>query len=141
MKKLIKLLLVSILIGMGTCCYAKKYKHDYEGVIEKFQYYDFSTRIKYSTNTREYFVDFEDEEGLILKDKIDTIISEVIKEMQSVYTLQDWAINYPNVYSDFKCRIYEKVTNEFPDVDFRMIKMRFYWSCSSNITVYKYENK
>ena len=141
MKNLIKLLLVSILIGMGTCCYAKKYKHDYYGVIEKLQYYDFSTRIKYSTNTREYFVDFEDEEGLILKDKIDTIISEVIKEMQSVYTLQDWAINYPNVYSDFKCRIYERVTNEFPDVDFRMIKMRFYWSCSSNITVYKYENK
>ena len=135
MKKLIKLLLVSILIGMGTCCYAKKYKHDYEGVIEKLQYYDFSTRIKYFTNTREYFVDVEAIEkgdGLNLFFEIDGLISDVIKEMQSIYTLQDWTINYPNVYSDFECRVYEKVTNEFPDVDFRMIKMRFYWSCSSN---------
>lgn len=136
-------MVLSILIGMGTCCYAKKYKHVYTGVVEKFQYYDFSTQIKYSVNTREYFVDLEDEEdgeGVILHDEIDTIISEVIKEMQSMYTLQDWSINYPNVYSDFECRIYDKVTTEFSNVDFRMIKLKFYWSCSSNITVHKYED-
>ena len=77
---------------------------------------------------------------MILSDEIDTIISEVIKEMQGVYTLQDWRINYPNVYSDFECKIYDKVTSEFPNVDFRMIKVRFYWSCSSNINVYQYED-
>ena len=143
MKTIIRFLVLSILIGISTCCYAKKYKHVYTGVVEKFQYYDFSTQIKYSVNTREYFVDLEDEEdgeGLILQDEIDTIISEVIKEMQSMYTLQDWSINYPNVYSDFECRIYDKVTTEFSNVDFRIIKVRFYWSCSSNITVYKYED-
>jgi hypothetical protein len=143
MKTIIRFLVLSILIGMGTCCYAKKYKHVYTGVVEKFQYYDFSTYIKYSTNKLEYFVDLEDEEdgeGVILQDEIDTIISEVIKEMQSMYTLQDWSINYPNVYSDFECRIYDKVTTEFSNVDFRIIKVRFYWSCSSNITVHKYED-
>ena len=77
---------------------------------------------------------------MILSDEIDTIISEVIKEMQSMYTLQDWSINYPNVYSDFECRIYDKVTTEFTNVDFRMIKVKFYWSCSSNINVYQYED-
>lgn len=135
MKTIIRFLVLSILIGMGTCCYAKKYKHDYTGVVEKFQYYDFSIHIKYSTNIREYFVDIEDEEdgeGVILHDEIDTIISEVIKEMQSIYTLQDWSINYPNVYSDFECRILDKVNDEFPNVDFRMIKVRFFWGCSSN---------
>jgi hypothetical protein len=143
MKTIIRFLVLSILIGMGTCCYAKKYKHVYTGVVEKFQYYDFSTYIKYSTNKLEYFVDLEDEEdgkGVILSDEIDIIISEVIKEMQSMYTLQDWSINYLNVYSDFECRIYDKVTTEFPNVDFRMIKLKFYWSCSSNITVHKYED-
>ena len=143
MKRIIRFLVLSILIGMSTCCYAKKYKHVYSGVVEKLQYYDFSIHIKYSTNTIEYFVDIEDEEdgeGVILQDEIDTIISEVIKEMQGVYTLQDWRINYPNVYSDFECRIYDKVTFEFPNVDFRMIKVRFYWSCSSNINVYQYED-
>ena len=143
MKTIIRFLVLSILIGISTCCYAKKHKHVYTGVVEKFQYYDFSTYIKYSTNKLEYFVDLEDEEdgkGVILSDEIDTIISEVIKEMQSMYTLQDWSINYPNVYSDFECRIYDKVTTEFSNVDFRIIKVRFYWSCSSNITVYKYED-
>ena len=143
MKTIIRFLVLSILIGMGTCCYAKKYKHVYTGVVEKFKYYDFSTQIKYTTNKLEYFVDHEEKEdceGVILQDEIDTIISEVIKEMQSMYTLQDWSINYPNVYSDFECRIYDKVTTEFSNVDFRIIKVRFYWSCSSNITVYKYED-
>ncbi len=135
MNRLFRFLILSILIGVGTCCYAKKYKHVYTGVIEKFQYYDFNIHIKYSTNMREYFVDIEDVEngeGLILSDEIDTIISEVIKEMQSMYTLQDWSINYPNVFSDFECRIIEKVNNEFSKIDFKLIKVKFYWGCSSN---------
>ena len=143
MKTIIRFLVLSILIGMSTCCYAKKYKHVYSGVVEKLQYYDFSIHIKYSTNTREYFADIEameNDDVVIVADEIDSLISEVIKEMQSVYTLQDWRINYPNVYSDFECRIYDKVATEFSNVDFRMIKVGFYWSCSSNITVHKYED-
>ncbi len=92
---------------------------------------------------KEYFADIEameNDDAVIVADEIDSLISEVIKEMQGVYTLQDWHINYPNVYSDFECRIYDKVTTEFSNIDFRMIKVRLYWSCSSNITVHKYED-
>lgn len=135
MKTLIKFLLVSILIGISTFCHAKKYKYEFEGIIEELQYYNFQVEIKYSTNVREYFEDIEDIEngnGLLLSDEINSIISEVLAEMKSIYTLQDWTINYPNVYTDFECRICEKVTDELPNVEFRMTKIRFYWGCNPN---------
>lgn len=135
MKTLTRFLLVSILIGISTCCYAKKYKHEFNGTIKELQYYNFQVAIKYSTNTKEYFVDIEDMEdgeGLILANEIDKIISGVIKEMNSIYTFQDWRINYPNVYTDFECTINEKVTFEFPNVDFKIITIQFYWGCNPN---------
>ena len=35
-------------------------------------------------------------------------------------------------YTDFECRICEKVTDELPNVEFRMTKIRFYWGCNPN---------
>ena len=125
MKALIKLLLVSILIGMSTGCYAKRYQRSYGNVAEEdgCQYRNTVT-ITYSSKKC----------SVLTLEEINYISKSILIEMDSVYPFQHW-----NKYDlgEFKRRIFEKVIEKFPDIKFRIIKVKRITTISPMVIEYK----
>lgn len=109
MKALIKLLLVSILIGISTSCFATKYK--YKGKFEVSFYQ--TTTIKVTCKFDDFF-NTPDNKALI-----DSVIVGTFVEMNYFEPQTD------NLFGEFQTRVETKVKEIIPCIDFRITVMSF----------------
>ena len=110
MKTLLKSLLVFILLGISTCCFARTYK--YKDKIEVNE----STIVKIKVHYRiDSYVD-----NKAVNKWVFILIEETIEEIQEEYSLENWS-TYE--LTEFKKRLYPKVFRDFDDSNFRIIEV------------------